>query len=110
MQVSSIRQNISAAATRPSAGTTARSKRDILRLLLLQRGDLGAQRLEHRRAVDALRLRFLLDPLAFERRSLRADLGDELRARGGDVELRFLHRREALRVRRVPGPAGPPRE
>src|SRR5215472_2829231 len=78
-QVRSIRQNISAAETSPSAGTTARSKRDITGLFLLQRRDLGAQRLEHRCAVNALRLRLLLDPLALERCGLCADLGDERR-------------------------------
>src|SRR5262249_61947297 len=38
-QVSSIRQNIRTAQTQPSAGTTARSKRDITGLFLLQRSE-----------------------------------------------------------------------
>src|SRR5258705_13581042 len=65
-QVSSIRQNINAAATTPSAGTTARSKRDMRLLFFLQRRDLGAQRLEHRGAVHALGLGLLLDPFVLE--------------------------------------------
>src|SRR5262245_58595571 len=109
-QVSSIRQNIRTAETRPSAGTTARSKRDITGLFLLQRRDLGAQRLEHGCAVNALRLRLVVDPRALELRGLGADLGDERRARGGHGELRLLHRGEALGVGGVPRAARAARE
>src|SRR6267154_4746244 len=119
-----MRNSITAAATWPSAGTSARSNqssgwRDFTRargaatarrLFLLQLRDLGAQGLQHRLPVDTLGPRLLLDPFALERFGLRLDLGAELGACDDDRDLRLAHRSFAFRVGRIPGLARSARE